>query len=619
MSGFEIAGVVLGGVPVIVSALKLYIDGANTFQRWRFYTRELKSLIRSLETEQTKLQNVCERLLVNIVPETKIEDMINDPFGPLWKEEASAKKINERLWRSAKVFQDNVLDMNDAVEEMKKKLNLDADGKPTWIDSPGVNKEFRRVLFVLRRSDYQELIGRLRTGVSSLESLVTSNVQLEPDRHRRSRGRVCKVVRGAAMSVYHAVRGTVTCACPSPHDVGLRLTPQSVPITPDDDDEDVITSLKFHIAISVASTFMETEGQQWGTVRLWNQVSLRPLRAEKRISVSQPTTGPSHSVPHPQSFQRPKDRSRVSFASSTAASTASTTTESTTVTSKITTTAPSVSRLDTIEMQWTPTVSASSRLPTSISNLCQALKRSQKQGAGECCGHVTDKMSSRKFDVFPLFNIDDEDSGIWSMVSLGTILDGASDGSQHNTLTYLDRLRLAWTVASSVVQLQSTPWLASLPTHNDIFLIQQRNSTLRKEAFVLKQFSNTAGPIACVANPATGAARNPVLVALGVLLIELILGQSIQRLCPGFVVTSPWPSRYDLSGLDDDRNLMPILDKVNTLGGSNYHSAVRRCIGHDFGFGDLRRGGEDEMTQQNAAFFDVIGFLERDMEMVATI
>lgn len=129
MSGFEIAGVVLGGVPIIVSALKLYIEGAGAFQRWRKYTRELQSLIRNLETEQTKLQNVCERLLVNIVPETKIEDMINDPFGPLWSDEATEKKINERLWRSAKVFKDNVLDMNNAVEEMKEKLKLDGNGK----------------------------------------------------------------------------------------------------------------------------------------------------------------------------------------------------------------------------------------------------------------------------------------------------------------------------------------------------------------------------------------------------------------------------------------------------------------------------------------------------------
>jgi hypothetical protein len=142
MSGFEVAGVVLGGVPVIVSALKLYIEGASTLQRWRFYTRELKSLIRSLETEQTKLQNVYERLLVDIVPATKIEEMIHDPFGPLWMEEASATKIHQRLWRSAKVFHDNVLDMSDAIEEMKKKLDLDADGK---VCSSGNARAFCRI------------------------------------------------------------------------------------------------------------------------------------------------------------------------------------------------------------------------------------------------------------------------------------------------------------------------------------------------------------------------------------------------------------------------------------------------------------------------------------------
>lgn len=197
-------------------------------------------------------------------------------------------------------------------------------------------------------------------------------------------------------------------------------------------------------------------------------------------------------------------------------------------------------------MQWAPSVAATSPPPVSISNLCQTLKRSQKQGAGECCGHVKDKNSSRRFEVFnPLFDMDNPDTGIWSMVPLGAILDGTNGGNQHSTLTYPDRLRLAWTVASSVVQLQSTPWLESPPTHEDIFLIRQSDSTLRKEAFVLKKFSNTTRPIACAAAPVATAARNPVLVALGVLLIELVLKQPIEKLCPGFEITPPGPSRYD--------------------------------------------------------------------------
>ncbi|KAK1836524.1 hypothetical protein QBC39DRAFT_272703 [Podospora conica] len=613
MSGFEIAGVVLGGVPIIVSALKLYVEGARTIQAWRRYAREVKSLIRSLETEQAKLQNVCERLLVNIVPETKIEDMINDPFGPLWREVATAKKIHARLWRSAKVFQDNVLDMNAAVEEMKKKLGLDPDGRPRWMGSPGVQKEFQRVLFVLRRSDYQDLIGRLRTGVSSLETLVLSNVHLEPDRHRRSRGRLCKIVRDAAMGVYHAVRGAITChgTCPGPHDVGLRLTPQSLPITPDDDDEDVITSVKFRIAISYASTSMGIRGHQWGTasVRLWNHVALHPLKVEQKIATTR-----SHPGPDPERLRKPV---RVSFASASTSNTCSAAT-----TDIMATTVPtSLSQSDGIDMQWATTETAIPRKPANIGNLCQALRRFQKQlGTGESCGYVKDNNSPvfRRFDVLPLGG-EDAESGIWSMVSLRDVLCGTGDDnrnsiirSQH-ALTFRDRLHLAWKVASSVAQLHSTPWLANPPTHDDIFLARDNNNIiLGKEAFVLKQFSNAAEPrVTSAATSATEAAttvlsasktatsRNPELVALGVLLIELILGQPIDP-------------------LDDYQTLMPILDKVNTLGGSNYHSAVRRCIfSYDFSLGEMNgAGGDSDKMQQTAAFFDVITFLERDIGAV---
>ena len=55
--------------------------------------------------------------------------MINDPFDPLWRDETTARKIHERLWRSAKVSKDNILDMNEAIEEIKEKLNLGLDGK----------------------------------------------------------------------------------------------------------------------------------------------------------------------------------------------------------------------------------------------------------------------------------------------------------------------------------------------------------------------------------------------------------------------------------------------------------------------------------------------------------
>ncbi len=129
MSGFEIAGVVLGSVPILISALQLYIDGASTMKRWRFHAKELKSMVRVLDTEHAKLQNVCEKLLTGIVPDAEIESMINDPFGKAWQSREISAKIRLRLWRSFTVFEDGLRDMNEAMEELKCKMGMGYDGK----------------------------------------------------------------------------------------------------------------------------------------------------------------------------------------------------------------------------------------------------------------------------------------------------------------------------------------------------------------------------------------------------------------------------------------------------------------------------------------------------------
>jgi hypothetical protein len=129
MSGFDVVGVVLGSLPLIISALEHYMDGVRTIQKWRQYIRELRSLIRNLDTERAKFQNICETLLLGIVPSSQIERMIDDPFGPLWLESEVSKKLRVRLWRSFKTFEETVMDMKEAIEEMGRRLDLGPDGK----------------------------------------------------------------------------------------------------------------------------------------------------------------------------------------------------------------------------------------------------------------------------------------------------------------------------------------------------------------------------------------------------------------------------------------------------------------------------------------------------------
>ncbi|RBQ67159.1 hypothetical protein FVER14953_03600 [Fusarium verticillioides] len=129
MSGFEVAGIVLGSIPIVVSALQCYMNGLGTLQNFRSYKRILKSLILTLKTEHVNLQNICEKLLTGIAPQTRIEEMIRDPFGDLWREEEIFNKLRLRLWSSLQVFNDRVQDMREAIEEMMEKLNVGTDGK----------------------------------------------------------------------------------------------------------------------------------------------------------------------------------------------------------------------------------------------------------------------------------------------------------------------------------------------------------------------------------------------------------------------------------------------------------------------------------------------------------
>jgi hypothetical protein len=117
-------------MPLLLLALQLYIEGASTLKRCRFHSRELKSLVRVLETEHAKLHNVCERLLMGMVLEAQIEAMMNDPLGEAaWQSREVYAKIRMRLWRSFTFFEDGLRDMPDAMEEMKSKLGMGPDGK----------------------------------------------------------------------------------------------------------------------------------------------------------------------------------------------------------------------------------------------------------------------------------------------------------------------------------------------------------------------------------------------------------------------------------------------------------------------------------------------------------
>ncbi|KAH6960033.1 hypothetical protein BKA56DRAFT_624055 [Ilyonectria sp. MPI-CAGE-AT-0026] len=575
MSGFEVAGIVLGSIPLVVSALEYYMKGLGTLQNFRSYKRVLKSLILTLDTEHVSLQNVCEKLLVGIAPQTCIEEMIDDPFGELWREEEIFNKLRLRLWRSFKIFYETVRDMREAIEEMMEKLHIGTSGKVEWTESTSIKKQFKRASFILQKSNHEAILTRIRDGVSALQRLAMLNVELEPDRKSRSQGRLNKLVNELSNSIYHALRSTMTCKCPSLHDVGLRLAPPSRTIIPEDDDDEIIKELQFRLAISHMGKSQTPFLMQWNELLL--QISQGP---EKKQTTSVTTQVKSSA------------KKSVKFSMSSSASSTASGTQSTQTSFII------QSAMSNLTLSTTKTITDPGQ-PRRINDLCEAMRRMGKQKCGEQCGHIQDcrAQKNRQYGVYMLDSPGTGDE--WALVPLKDVL-------QDPNLLYGDKLRLAWTIACSVLQMHGTPWIPGVPRNDDIYIARKDGVTQYQSVFVLRHLPERVQPDPT--NTPTKHSANPFLLSLGILLIELILGQSMESLQTTQVaaIESGVPKH-----VLDYETANKLLGRVMMVGGSGYYSAVECCLRCDIYQPDSISGLSG---LQGETFAGIVGPLEQDLK-----
>ncbi|KAF4963441.1 hypothetical protein FSARC_8538 [Fusarium sarcochroum] len=573
MSGFEVAGIVLGSIPIVVSALEFYMKGVGTLQNFRSYKRTLKSLILTLKTEHVNLQNICEKLLVGIAPQTRIEEMIRDPFGGLWKEAEILNKLRLRLWTSLQVFDERAQDMREAIEEMIDKLNCGPNSKSESAESSTIKKQFKRATFILQKSNHEEILTRIRDGVSALQRLAILNTELESERKSRSQGRLNKLVNGMLNGIYHALQSTMTCKCPGLHDVGLRLTPPSLTVVPEDDDEDIIKELQFRLAISHMKTLPTSLSRQW------NEILLKSGEESKKSTVSvtsQTTISSKKSVGFsvPSSVNNTAKQGQL------------------TQTSVVLQPAMTNLTLRTIRMM------VDTGHSRHIGSLCEAMQWMGKKKQGEKCGHIQDCRIHKphKYDVYTLECLGSSDE--WCLVPLKQVL-------RDPSLLYGDKLRLAWMIACSVLQMQGTPWISSVPRSEDIYIVQKGGVPQYQHVFVLRHFPEQGKSI-----PPTPSPTNPFMLYLGIVLIELILGQSIASLGSALDQTlEPGLPQHVL----DYEAANKFLGRVMMAGGSGYYNAVERCLRSDMHRADSADG---LCGLQSDVVAGIITPLEQDLKRI---
>lgn len=128
-TGIEVAGLVLGALPILLEGLKFYSEGVDTAIRFWKYREGVKGLISELAAEQTIYQNSIEIIIHGVVDARDVAEFLTRPGGELWQKPDFEERLRKRLETSFDSYLNTVSRMKIVVDAFKGKLKLDNKGK----------------------------------------------------------------------------------------------------------------------------------------------------------------------------------------------------------------------------------------------------------------------------------------------------------------------------------------------------------------------------------------------------------------------------------------------------------------------------------------------------------
>lgn len=127
-SGVEIAGLVLGALPVLLAGLRFYAEGIAVGTRMWKYKEGVKRLSMELQTEIILYENSINILLVGVVSQVDMPMFLTSPGGALWKEKSFQQNLERRLGTSYVVYLEVISQLQVAAQEFHRRLGLNEAG-----------------------------------------------------------------------------------------------------------------------------------------------------------------------------------------------------------------------------------------------------------------------------------------------------------------------------------------------------------------------------------------------------------------------------------------------------------------------------------------------------------
>ncbi|KAF2818116.1 hypothetical protein CC86DRAFT_337510 [Ophiobolus disseminans] len=259
MSGLEVAGVVLGAFPLLISGIEHWRGVAKVGGFYWRIRKEYTKCQRDIQFHEILFKNNLRELLLPLIPDAdEVAQLIADPGGQRWGDMALQERLECRLHESYQSYQDTITEMNEIAEELKKELCFDKETVQDKLSPPATNRRsssrspnpqpyarFSKLSAAKGRIDYElfrtkfsigervrdELFGQLKECNERLEKLLSSSDRVSAlqdvapgyTKQTSELALAFKKISKKSRSLFQALQNAWQCSCQQYHFANLRL------------------------------------------------------------------------------------------------------------------------------------------------------------------------------------------------------------------------------------------------------------------------------------------------------------------------------------------------------------------------------------------------------------
>lgn len=133
MSGLEVAGLVLGAIPIALEVLDRYKEVSRQLGFWRKISEKHKDCDATLKFHRlVYIENLRRLLLPMVLDDAQIDELISDPEAEAWRDAETAELLRKRLGDSYEIYIHCIRGFKATADAMNRELS--AFGDNTQVD-----------------------------------------------------------------------------------------------------------------------------------------------------------------------------------------------------------------------------------------------------------------------------------------------------------------------------------------------------------------------------------------------------------------------------------------------------------------------------------------------------